>query len=119
MSYIPLGSRTLTAAIDTSGLNAGNYSSQFAPAQLGVNVPYFEVYSMSVTGLAQIATITVYVNDNVRSTAKLLGNSEWDPNQPILLTPGDELILAWNFGTGTAPNATVWLRYDPDLAGDT
>lgn len=113
MSYIGLGSRVLTAATDTSGLNAGNYSSQFAAAAMSVNVPYFEVYSMSVTGLGSVATITVYVNGKVRSTAKLLGNAEWDPNQPILLTPADELLLAWDFGTGTPPSATIWLRYDP------
>lgn len=115
MSYVPLGSRTAAGALDSTGLDPGSYSNFFGPAQLGVNQDYFEVYSMSVTGLTTLATVTVYVNGQVRSTALLFGNSEWDPNQPILLIPGDQLTLAWDFGTGAAPTATVWLRYDPAI----
>lgn len=113
MPHIPLGSRTVTAAADTTGLNAGNYTCLFDAAALNINVPFYEIYSMSVTKLATVQTVTVYVNGQVRSTAKLLGNSEWDPSQPILLLPSDQVALAWDFGSGTKPVATVWLRYDP------
>lgn len=115
MSYITLGSRLQQAATDSTGLNKGNFTSYFPASSLNVNIPYFEVYSISVTGLAQVATVTVYVHGQVRSTAKLLGNSEWDPSQPMLLIPGDDLALAWDFGAGAAPTATVWLRYDPAI----
>lgn len=115
MSYITLGSRYAQAVPDTSGLNQGNYTCQFTAAELNVNVPFYELYSMSVTGLLVVATVTVYVNNRVRSSARLLQASEWDPAQPMLLTPPDEVYLAWSFGTGTPPAATVWLRYDPDI----
>lgn len=117
MAYVPLGSRgPVTAAADTTGLNGTNYTANFDVAALNARVPVCELYSMSVTGLTVVATVTVYVNGKVRSTAKLLGNAEWDPNQPILLTDGDDLALAFDFGTGTKPQATVWLRYDPALS---
>lgn len=113
MSYITLGSRTAAGALDTTGLNKGNFTSFFPSSSLNVKMPNYEIYSMSVTGLSQVATVTVYVGSSVRSTAKLLGNSEWDPSQPILLTYGEDVSICWDFGTGTAPSATVWLRYDP------
>ena len=113
MPYIPLGSRLAPGAADTTGLNGGRFTCYFPPAALNVTVPFYEVYYMTVTGLAVVATVIVYVSGKVRSTAKLLGNSDWDPNQPILLIPGDDLALAWDFGTGEAPTATIWLRYDP------
>lgn len=113
MPYIPLGSRLAPGASDTTGLNTGNYTNYFPASALNVTVPFYEVYYMTVTGLAVVATVTVYVSSKVRSTAKLLGNSDWDPNQPILLIPGDDLALAWDFGAGAAPSAAIWLRYDP------
>lgn len=116
MSYVGLGSRgPVTAAADTTGLNKGNLTALFAAQQLTSNVPYYEVYSMSVTGLAVVATLIVYVSGKIRTTAKLLGNSEWDPSQPILMTPQDEIAFAWDFSTGSAPASTIWLRYDPAL----
>lgn len=115
MSFITLGPRgPVTAALDTTGYNPGNYTCDFPAAIIGSKVPYFEVYSMNVT-LSGLATVTVYQNNQVRSTALLFGNSEWDPSQPILLQALDELSLAFDFGTGTPPVATIWLRYDPGI----
>lgn len=113
MPYITLGSRKVAGAADSTGLNQGNYTCYFPTQLINCNVPNFEVYSICVTGLNQVANATVYVDAQVRSTAKLLGNAEWDPSQPILLQPGDDLAIAWSFGTGGAPTATIWLRYDP------
>ena len=115
MSYIPLGSRPVNGGADTTGLNKGNFTDYFSSQLLDAKVAYYEIYSITITGLAVVATITGYVNGQVRTTAKLLGNAEWDPSQPILMRDGDDLALAWDFGTGTAPSATVWLRYDPAI----
>lgn len=114
MAYIGIGSRAVTAAKDTTGLNSGNWTSYFSVAVLASRVPHYEVYSLNVTGITQITTVVVYVNGQVRSTAKLIGNSEWDPAQPILLNDGDDLALTYNLtASGTPPAATAWLRYDP------
>jgi hypothetical protein len=117
VSYITLGSRQVAAAADSTGLNPGNYTAFFATQIVNVNIPYFELYSASVTGVpSALFTITVYVNNAVRSTAQLFGNSEWDPSQPILLVPGDQVTFAFSLAaTGTPPEATIWLRYDPAI----
>ena len=112
MPYIPLGSRTVAGALDTTGLNKGKFTSFFPSAVLNANLPVFEAYAISVTGLSVVATVTVYVGPHVRTTAKILGNSNWSSPQTILLTESDDLAVCWDFGTGTAPSATVWLRYD-------
>ena len=112
--YIPLGSRgPITAALDTTGLNPGNFTNLFDDNTLNAKLPYYEIYSITVTSLKVVATVTVYVNGQVRTTAKLLGNAEWDPNQAILMRDGDDLAIGWDFSTGTKPQVTVWLRYDP------
>lgn len=116
MSYIALGSRgPVTAALDTTGLNQGNFTCPFTNDVLKARIPFYELYSITVTSLKVVATVTVFVNGQVRSTAKLLGNAEWDPNQPILLKDGDDVAIGWDFSTGTKPQVTVWLRYDPVL----
>src|SRR5580700_7470770 len=114
MSYITLGSQQVTAAADTTGLNAGNWTNAFTKQVLSANVPYYEVYSMTVKNVPANGSLVVYVNTRIRSSAQLFGNSEWDPSQPILMTPDDELYIAWTAAAaaGTAPVATVWLRYD-------
>jgi hypothetical protein len=113
VAYITLGSRTLTATADTTGLNTGNFTSYFSSAVLAVKNAYYEIYSISVTGLTQISSVVIYVNNNQRSSATLFGNAEWDPAQVILMTAADELVVAWNLAsTGTAPVTTIWLRYD-------
>lgn len=114
MSYITLGSKQVTATADTTGLNTGNWTNAFTHAILGANVPYYEIYSMSVVNVPVSGSLVAYVNNRVRTSARLFGNSEWDPSQPILMTPDDELFIAWAAAAaGTAPVATAWLRYDP------
>lgn len=117
MSYITLGSQVTTAAADNTGLNTGNFTNAFTAAVLGAKVPYYEIYSMSVTNVPVNGSLVAYVNSRVRTSARLFGNAEWDPSQPILMTPDDELYIAWTAApdTGTPPVATVWMRYDPEI----
>lgn len=116
MSYIGLGSRDLIAAADTTGLNTGNWTNAFSTAVLTSKVAYYEVYSIVATNVPALATVIAYVGSRRRSSAVLAGNSEWDPNQPILMTPSDELYLCWNLAaSGTPPDVTVWMRYDPAI----
>ena len=117
MPYITLGSRPVTAAADTTSLNPGGYTANFPASVLQATVPYYEIYSLVVTGLPALSNVTVFLNAKARSTAKLLGNSEWDPNQPMLMADGDDLAVCFSVGTGTPPVVTAWLRYDPDLNG--
>lgn len=114
MSYIDLGRKKVTATADLSGLNEGNWTNVFDHATLGANVPRFECYHMSAVSVPSLATLTVFKNTDVYSSVLLYGNSEWDPAQPMPLSPDDDVYLCWNqAATGTPPVCWMWLRYDP------
>ena len=114
MSYISLGSRTVTAALDTTGLNTGNYTNSFTPAVLNTNVAYYEVYHMVVTSVPA-GQATIYINNKFYGFCYPNVGSEWNPAQPILLNPADEIDFCWSIATGTKPIVTAYLRYDPDI----
>jgi hypothetical protein len=116
VSYIPLGSRAVTAALDTTGLNTGNYSNSFTPAVMNTNVSYYEVYHMVVTNVPGGAQATIYINNKVYGFCFPNAGSEWNPAQPIELNPADEIDFCWNLAaSGTAPLVTAYLRYDPSI----
>lgn len=116
MAYIGLGPRYLIASADTTGFNAGNYTNAFSPAILASNVPYFEIHHMIVQQVPIGASAQIIINGRSWGFTLPNGGSEWDPAQPLLLTPGDELDFLWSIAaTGTAPLVTVWLRYDPAI----
>lgn len=119
MSYVNLGSRIVIATADTTGLNTGNYTNAFSPAVINVNVPYFEIYHMVVTGAITTPQATIYINNKTYGFCYPNIGSEWNPAQPILLNPSDEIDFCWNLaagGTG-APTVSIYLRYDPTLNG--
>jgi hypothetical protein len=115
VSYIGLGSRgPNTAATDTTGLNTGNYTNSFTPAALATNVPYFEIYHMIVSNVPIGANAQIVVNNKSWGFTNPLIGSEWDPSQPLLMNPTDEIDFLWSIAaSGQAPLVTVWLRYDP------
>jgi hypothetical protein len=116
MSYIGLGSRTVTASRDTTGQNTGNYTSAFTSAVFNVNQPYFEIYHMVVQNVPIGANAQIVVNNKPWGFTYPLQGSEWNPAQPLLLNPSDELDFLWSIAaSGTAPVVTVWLRYDPAI----
>lgn len=117
MPYVGLGSRKAKGAKDTTGNNAGNWTVQFQPQDINVNVAHFELYKIVVTGGAPAATFNVYINGNQWDTAVYAVNNSWDPQQPLLLTPGDALYFYYSDAAsdGFQPNITAWFRYDPSL----
>ena len=118
MSYISLGNRPLIASLDTTGLNPGNYTNAFTPAIMAVFYPYVEIYHMVVNGVPGGAQATIYLNNKFYGFCFPNVGSEWNPAQPILLNPGDELDFCWNIAAaGPAPTATIYLRYDPAIQG--
>ena len=116
MAYITLGSREVVSALDTTGQNTGNYTAWFSAQVLGINVPYFELYHAVVTDVPSGATAQINLNAAEWSfTAPGFGGSEWDPSQPLLMRPSDEIFFFWSVGTGTAPVVTCWFRYDTSI----
>lgn len=117
MPYVGLGARTVAGTADTTGNNRGNWTVQFTPQALNINVPHFECYKLVVTGAAASATFNVYVNTYQWDTAIYAVNNSWDPQQPLLMTPGDTLYFYYSSASsdGHMPTIAAWFRYDPAL----
>jgi hypothetical protein len=117
MAYITLGPRMLVSAADTTGRNTGNYTAWFSTQALSINVPQFELYHALVTGVPTGANATIYVGTSQWSfTSPAFSGSEWDPSEPLLMRPGEELFFFWSTGTGGGPTVTCWFRYDEGLS---
>jgi hypothetical protein len=117
MSYIPLGFRgPQKGAADLTGRNTGNWTVTFTPNDLNVNVPFFEIYKIVVSG-ASGSTFNVYVDIAQWDTAIYGAQNAWDPNQPLLMKPGENLYFFYSdpVSDATPPIVTIWLRYDPDI----
>jgi hypothetical protein len=116
MTWISLGSRYALATPDTTGNNPGRWTSLFDAALLGILVPTAQVYHAVAEQVPPGAAGTVSVGNRHYSFTFPLGGSEWDPVQPLLIEPGQDLMIYWSAAaTGTPPAVTVWLRYDSDL----
>lgn len=120
--YVGLGARLLEAKADNTGQNPGNYTTVFTSAVLAVNVAWFEVYAAVAEYVPPGATARIYVGVYARSYAQFGPGGEWDPTQPVLLQPGQELYFYWSTATslpGRPPKVTLWLRYDSNQWGRT
>lgn len=117
MPYRTLGSRSASGAADTTGQNQGNWTVQFTPKDLNVNVPEFECWKIVVKGSAATATFDVFVNSQQFDIAVYGQRNSWDPVQPMILRPGDSLFFYYSTAAtdGNQPQVTVWLRYDVSL----
>jgi hypothetical protein len=117
MTYVGLGARKVSGTADTTGNNPGKWTVIFDPPTLNINVARFECYKLIVTGAAASATFDVFVNVYQWDTAVYAVHNSWDPQQPLLLTPGDTLYFYYSTssGDGNKPVITAWFRYDPAL----
>lgn len=117
MSVIGLGSRRVVSAPDLTGSNPGNLTAAFTPAVININVPFFELYKMIVQNVP-IGFSALCAIDNKQFSFTLPNQgSEWDPSQPMLMIPTNELDLFWNIPTSntTLPVVTAWFRFDTDI----
>ncbi len=120
MAYIGLGSRYVVATADQTTTNKGNYTTSFTPAVININVPYFELYKMMVENVPIGFAASVVINGKLFSYTMPVTGSEWDPSQPMLLNPSDELDLLWTIPTtnAMAPICTAWFRFDPGISAN-
>ena len=124
MSYLPLGSRVVTAAADTTNLNTGNLTANFSDAILGIKSPYFELYHLAIVNVPSNTTIKVYEGMQLYTVAQEQTIADWDPFQPMLLQPGQEIYICFNIPTlgataATTPVVTAWFRRDPAISPST
>jgi hypothetical protein len=119
MTYISLGPRRTVAAADMTGLNPGNWTNAFSPAVLGFFVNQYECYHIVCTQVPADAMGQLFLGAYQWGFTFPVTGTEWDPAQPMLLNPGVELDVFWNFpASGTPPLVTAWFRYDPAVPGN-
>lgn len=120
MSYKGLGSRgPILGSADTTGNNTGNWTVTFDPSVISSNVPEFEVYKIVVRGGNPTATFDVYIDAKQWDTALYPAANAWDPNEPMLLNPGQTVYFYFRdpATSGFTPQVIMWLRYDATLYG--
>lgn len=114
---IPLGSRgPLQGQPDTTGNNLGNWTVTFDPAAIAVNQNPFIVYKIVVQG-APGSTFTVFVDNRQWDAVQVGQINSWDPNQPLLMQPGQTLFFYYSdpISDGTPPTVTIWLAYETQV----
>lgn len=116
-SYRDLGpTALLTATVDQTLRNQGNWTIQADPRALNCRVAQAEVYQINIDGPVG-SSFTVYRN-TVRWNLVFQGwANTYDPVNPLYVRPGDSIYLFWNVPVTAlpAPSAVFWLRYDTDL----
>jgi hypothetical protein len=120
VSYLALGPRTAKSAKDTTGLNTGNLTTAFTTNIIAINVANFEMYHAIITNVTPGAQATVTIGTAIYSSTSPQGGSEYDPSQPLLLWPSQEIYFLWNLPENTTPMPTItcYFRYDPSLPGN-
>lgn len=118
MSYLPLGSKKATAAADATTLNAGNLTAVFNDANMGINTTTFELYHLALLNIPSNTTVSVYLGMQLYTVAQLDTIGDWDPIQPMILQPGQDIYICFNIAAASAtiPVVTAWFRYDPLIA---
>jgi hypothetical protein len=119
MTLQTLGSRTVTAAIDT-GRNTGLWTAVFNDQILAINENPFEIYHIYIattqllnwSAVPLFGQFQVWINGNPWDNVPFTANNSWDPSQPMILHPGDEVDFYFSFSTTPAPIVTAWLRYN-------
>jgi hypothetical protein len=116
MAYIPLGARPATGVPDTTGQNTGNWTCTLDHSMIGVSQPVFELYHLYIESPAlagQFTTAKVLLNVYKWDVTLIGQANSWDPSQPLLMTPGDDLHVIFNVPTSTTPPPTIvgWFRY--------
>jgi hypothetical protein len=120
MALQTLGSRQVVATLDQTGLNPGNWTVQLTDQILNSNVDPYEIYHFFVSTVTQLSwsstpavgQFQVWINNVPWDNEPYSANNSWDPSQPMLLHPGDEVDFFFSFGTGSPPIVTAWLRYN-------
>lgn len=106
-------------ALDTTGNNPGNWTVAFTPDIIACTVtPQFEVYKIVVRGASGVSQFDVYVDLKAWDSAVYGAHNAWDPDQPMLLNPGQSLYFYFTTPVtdGAQPQVSIWLRYDTDIA---
>lgn len=108
-----IGSRTSPPAVisndNVNPFGNGFWAVTFTPAIFAVAAGDFEIYHMTLRGPSN-SQFQVYINSTFYSTSVRGDLNEWDPNQPLYMLGGQNLIFYWNSVGTPNPKVQVWCR---------
>jgi hypothetical protein len=117
MAYLSLPARRVELAADKSGFNEGNLTFNFTNDVITAKPSQFELYHAAIpSGIPSGTLLTVYLGTQLFSVAQLESIGDWDPAQPMLLQPGQDVYACTNILIADLPTPTpvmtCWFRYD-------
>jgi hypothetical protein len=107
----------MVATLDTTGNNVGNWTLIADPQKLNCKVALAEVHQISIDGPIG-SKFALYRNTRVWNQVVQGWANNYDPQNPLMIRPGDTLFFYWRAQAGVwfpVPSAVVWMRYDIDL----
>lgn len=116
-TYRDLGpTQLLTATLDQTRNNPGNWTIQADQKALNCYVAQAEIYQISIDGPIG-SSFTVYRNTRRWNFVLQGWANTYDPVNPLYVRPGDSVFLYWNAKITQTPTPTAifWLRFDTDL----
>lgn len=116
-SYRDLGpTRLITATLDTTLNNTGNWTIVADEQTLNCKVAQAEVYQIGIDGPVG-SSFKLYRNTHLWNAVNQGWQNSYDPTQPLFIRPGDSLFFYWTIGPPSVPvpTAKIWLKYDTDL----
>lgn len=116
MTYAPLGSLRTVSKPDTTDLNPGNWTTVISVDEI-TSVAVSEIYHAAVEDNLPGAFAIITIGIRTFSFTQPQNGADWDPTNPPLLLPGQEIYFLWSTpsNTGSPPVVTTWWRYDPTL----
>jgi hypothetical protein len=107
-----LGQANVTAGLGgPRSQNPGRWTATFTPQVIGVSVTQFECYRIIVNGGPPGGTFRIWIGGARLYSTVFPGNdTEWDPNNPMLLTQGDTVEFRWDMASGAAPDVWMYFR---------
>lgn len=106
----------LTATLDTTNNNPGNWTITADGQALNCKVAQAEIYQISIDGPVG-SSLALYRNRRLWNRVLQGWQNTYDPQQPLIIRPEDTLFFYWTMGPPVTPvpTATLWIRYDSDL----
>jgi hypothetical protein len=107
-----LGQANVEAVLGSTGSqNPGLWTATFTPQLIGVSLSQFECYRIIISGGPAGSTFHIWIGGARLYSTVFPGNdTEWDPNNPMLLVQGDTVEFRWNSSAGTAPDVWMYFR---------
>lgn len=96
--------------LDTTGLNAGNYTVTVSTENMAIHLPTFECYHMVIDGPVG-SSCDIYIGANWYDSVANAWKNAWDPAQTMKLQTGQNIYFFWDVAPGATPIPVVTMYF--------